>query len=245
MIVTVDGPGGSGKSTVSRIVARRIGLPYLNSGFIYRAVTLLVQESGGDFENREKVAQTVRDMNLRFQEDGDLTRVFVQKPNGEGERDVTSRLKAPDITPQIYKIANDGYYRSLLLEIQRRSAETKGVVAEGRDMGTVIFPQADFKFYLDASPEERARRQHRELEAIGHAKSYADVLSEVLERDRRDREREHGPLRIAKGAVVIQTDAYSIKDVVGMVLGTIGVRSEGDDGSPLHPSNGGRGATGR
>ena len=239
MIITVDGPGGSGKSTVSRIVARRVGLPYLNSGFIYRAVTLLVLEDGGDFEDREKVSRIVRDMNLRFTEDGDLTRVFVQRHNGGGERDVTSQLKSPDVTPQIYKIANDGYYRSLLLEIQRQSADAKGVVAEGRDMGTVIFPEAQFKFYLDASPEERARRQHRELEASGHAKSYMDVLSEVLERDRRDREREHGPLRVARGAVVIQTDAYSIKEVADLVLRRVGVPSEGNGRAESGRTDGG------
>jgi cytidylate kinase len=231
IIITVDGPGGSGKSTVSRIVARRLGIPYLNSGFIYRAVTLLVLEEGGNFDDREKVTRIVRGMNLRFEEDGDLTRVFVHRQNGGGDRDVTSRLKSPDITPQIYKVANDGYYRSLLLELQRHSADVKGVVAEGRDMGTVIFPEANFKFYLDASPEERARRQHRELEASGHAKSYKDILSEVLERDSRDREREHGPLRVPKGALVIQTDAHSIREVVDLVLKKIGLPSEGENGS--------------
>jgi len=212
MIITVDGPAGSGKSTVSRIVARRLGLTYLNSGFIYRAVTLLVVEDSGDFGNKERVAELIASMDLRFTEDEDRTRVFL------GERDVTQRLKDPDITPQIFRIANDGYLRSLLLGIQRSFAATPGVVAEGRDMGTVIFPEADYKFYLDASPEERARRQQMELEVKGHSKSFADVLSEVLERDRHDRERAHAPLRVPQGAIHIRTDNLSIKDVVEMIL---------------------------
>jgi cytidylate kinase len=212
MIITVDGPAGSGKSTVSRIVARRLGLTYLNSGFIYRAVTLLVVEDGGDFENKERVAELIASMDLRFTENEDRTRVFL------GERDVTQRLKDPDITPQIFRIANDGYLRSLLLGTQRSFAATPGVVAEGRDMGTVIFPEADYKFYLDASPEERARRQQMELEVKGHSKSFADVLSEVLERDRHDRERAHAPLRVPQGAIHIRTDNLSIKDVVEMIL---------------------------
>jgi cytidylate kinase len=212
MIITVDGPAGSGKSTVSRIVARRLGLTYLNSGFIYRAVTLLVVEDGGDFENKERVGELIASMDLRFEEDEERTRVYL------GDRDVTQRLKDPDITPQIFRIANDGHLRSLLLGIQRSFAAPPGVVAEGRDMGTVIFPEADYKFYLDASPEERARRQQMELEVKGHSKSFADVLSEVLERDRHDRERAHAPLRVPQGAIHIRTDNLSIKDVVEMIL---------------------------
>jgi len=215
MIVTVDGPGGSGKSTVSRILARRLGLPYLNSGYIYRAVTLLVLESGGDFDNQEKVAESIRGMDLRFQETEDSTRVFI------GDREVTSRLKDPDVTPQIWRVANNGLYRGLLVELQRKCALPRGVVAEGRDMGTVIFPEAEFKFYLDASAEVRARRQHRDLEALGHARSFGDVLAEVIERDRHDRQRKDAPLRIPPGAMVIHTDDLSIRDVVDRMLSRI------------------------
>lgn len=216
MIVTVDGPGGSGKSTVSRILARRLDLPYLNSGYIYRAVTVLVLDDGGYFDDRVRVASTIQGMDLRFLEDADKTRVFV------GEREVTQRLKDPAVTPEVYRVANDAHYRSLLVDLQRRAAQPRGVVAEGRDMGSVIFPDAEHKFYLDASSEERARRQHRDLEAAGHAKSFAEVLSEVIERDRHDRNRPVAPLRVPHGSTVILTDALSIRDVVERVLQKIG-----------------------
>jgi cytidylate kinase len=212
VIITIDGPGGSGKSTVSRILARALDLPYLNSGYIYRTVTLLVLENGGKFEDKEKVAQLVKGMDLHFREDADKTRVFV------GDREVTQRLKDPDVTPQVFRIANDGHYRSLLVELQRRFAQPRGVVAEGRDMGSVIFPDADFKFYMDASPEERSRRQHRDLEAAGHSKSYAEVLAEVLERDAHDRYRDVAPLRVPEGAKILHTDSMSPKEVADAVV---------------------------
>ncbi len=212
MIITIDGPGGSGKSTISRTLARRLGLQHLNSGFIYRAVTLLVLESGGAFDDHDKVAGLIQGMNLLFREDPDRTRVFI------ADRDVTDRLKDPDVTPQVYKVANDPFYRTLLVDLQRRCAAPPGVVAEGRDMGTVIFPHADFKYYLDATPEERARRQHRDLESRGHSQSYADVLAEVLDRDARERNRLVAPLRVPEGATVIHTDTLAVLEVVERIL---------------------------
>lgn len=212
MVITLDGPAGSGKSTVARILAGRLKLPYLNSGYIYRAITLGVLEAGGDFEDHDKVGALIRNLDLRFEQAPGGLRVFM------AGRDVTPRLKDPDVTPQVYRIANDAFYRSLLVEIQRQSASPRGLVAEGRDMGTVIFPEAEYKFFLDASPEERARRQHRELTAAGHDKSYDELLGEIIARDQHDRERETAPLRVAPDARVVCTDGLSIEGVVETVL---------------------------
>ncbi len=212
MIITVDGPAGAGKSRVSKRVAEELGLTYLNSGFIYRAVTLLVLENGGKFDDRAAVIRTIGALELRFVDDAERTRVFV------GDREVTERLKAPDVTPLVFRIANDGEYRRLLIDFQRGFGAHPGVVAEGRDMGTVIFPDAEVKVYLDASAEERARRAWRDLETAGHHKEFELVLSEVTERDRHDREREHAPLVIPVGSTVIGTDGRSIDKVVEELL---------------------------
>ena len=245
MIITVDGPAGSGKSTVARLVSRELGLPYLNSGFIYRAVTLLVLEAGlaqqadgaggcvegadadatggakSDawkdriFGDKEKVAELIRGMDLRFEEDSDRTRVYV------GNREVTQRLRDPDVTPEVYRIADDGFYRELLIAVQRQAALPDGVVTEGRDMGTVIFPDAEHKFYLEASASERAKRHWKDLQRAGHAVEFADLLQEVEQRDARDRGRQAGPLRMAEGAMRIDTDGRTAEQVVEILLANI------------------------
>jgi cytidylate kinase len=214
-IITVDGPAGSGKSTAAREVARRLGLPCLNSGQIYRSVTLLVLEAGADFDDQARVAEIIRGMSLRFGDPEAPKRVFA------AGREVAARLKDPDVTAEVYRIANNPGYRALLVDLQRRAAEPHGIVAEGRDMGTVIFPGAQHKFYLDASPEERARRQERDLARAGHRKSFEAVLRDVLSRDRHDRDRETAPLRVPPGAIVIDTDGMSAEQVVERMLGHI------------------------
>jgi cytidylate kinase len=218
MIVTIDGPAGAGKSTVSRQLARRLGLSYLNSGYIYRLVTVLVLEKGGGFEDRALIKSIIENLDLEFVEGGPDedggTRVI------SGGRDLTSRLKDPEVTAQVYHIANDPEYRALLVELQRRFG-SPGVVAEGRDMGTVIFPEAEHKFFLDASPEERARRQHRELEARGRAPSYEELLASVKARDLHDTSRRHAPLKVAEGARVLSTDGLTPEQVVDLLLAEI------------------------
>jgi cytidylate kinase len=131
---------------------------------------------------------------------------------------VTRRLKDQDVTSQVYRIAGSGDFRAQLVRLQRNVAEPRGVVAEGRDMGTVIFPEADFKFYLDARPEERARRQHEENLAAGRESSLEKLLESILLRDQHDREREHAPLQIPGGAIVIDTSPLTAKEVAEEVL---------------------------
>ncbi|MBI4583489.1 MAG: (d)CMP kinase [Planctomycetes bacterium] len=212
LIITVDGPAGSGKSTVSRILARKLGLPYLNSGAIYRAVTLAVIDAGVSFDDRPRVAEVISRFSLRSVEEADRTRFFI------GDREVTDRLKDPDITAQVYRIADESGYRKLLVDLQRRSVQRHGVVAEGRDMGTVIFPDASIKFYLDAPAEERARRQHLELVSRGVPSRYEEVLLKLKERDHRDLSRTDAPLLAAPDAVRLNSGGLTIDEVVGRFL---------------------------
>jgi cytidylate kinase len=183
MIITIDGPAGAGKSTVARIVARRLGLPYLNSGFIYRAVTLLVLERAAAegcaieemFERRDDILKMIGGLQLTFRDeapagegDSGRTLVFI------GAREISGSLKSPEVTSNIWRVADDGEYRGGLLGLQRSCVREAGVVAEGRDMGSVVFRDADLKFYLDASSEERARI----LEELTEASVFTKVESE-------------------------------------------------------------------
>ncbi len=226
MIVTIDGPAGAGKSTVARRVARALRLPYLNTGFIYRAVTLFVLEEGGKFEDRAFVEEIIKNLGLTFVDDCEegeggspgSTRVF------SGGRDITGMLKDHGVTDQVYQIAGDGGYRALLVDLQRSFAEPDGVVAEGRDMGSIIFPGADYKIYLDASPEERARRQHEESLAAGRESSYEELLASIRQRDARDRERDHAPLCVADDATIVDTSDMNVDEAAREVLGLVRAR---------------------
>ena len=213
--MTIDGPAGSGKSTVALIVARTLGLRYLNSGALYRAVTLLFVESGDDFEDRKTVASRVAEMVLEV---GDSREGARYSLNG---RDVTDRLKDPDVTKQVYRIANVPEYRTLLTESQRSYATGDGLVAEGRDMGTVIFPEAGVKIFIDAPAEVRAIRQHKELLERGVDASLSEVLARIEERDRHDRFRDTAPLVAAPDSVCIDSGCKSIADVVDSVYRAI------------------------
>lgn len=216
MIVTIDGPAGAGKSTVARAVAGRLDLPYLNSGYLYRAVTLLVLEEGeGRFDDRARVEELIRTAPLRLESAGDGLRVWL------GDRDVTELVTSPRVTSEVWRVANDGGYRALLVDRQRAFAVPDGVVAEGRDMGTVIFPEADCKIYLDAGIDERARRRLRDLEAAGEDVPLTAVRASIEERDAHDRGRDVAPLRVPDGAEVVPTDGLGVAEVVDRVVACV------------------------
>ena len=222
MIVTIDGPAGSGKSSVARLLAGRLGLPYLNSGYIYRAGTVLGLDAGADFDDEAAVLSLIAQFDLRFEDDPGTDDPLRRTRVCAGGHDLTGRLKEPEVTDQVWRVANNGAYREALREIQRRCAEPDGVVAEGRDMGSVIFPAAQTKIFLETGVEERARRQYAEAVRVRQETTYAEVLASIRERDARDSGRQDSPLVVPEGASVVRTDGLSVDRVVEQILEEIG-----------------------
>ncbi len=203
MIVAIDGPAGAGKSSVARAVARDLGFTYLDSGAMYRCVALAAQERGLE---PAAVAPELRiELGDRVLLDG---------------RDVTSEIRAPSISEHASRAAADPAVRAAMVKEQRRLLSSGDWVAEGRDIGTVVAPDAELKVFLTASPEERARRRAAELGG-----DLATVLAEQVIRDHRDSGRQHSPLVAAADAVLIDTTGLSLADVVERITGLVGDRS--------------------
>jgi CMP/dCMP kinase len=218
-VVTVDGPAGSGKSTVGRLLAQKLSYVYLDTGALYRAMALKVRNASLSPGNREKVAVLCRATTIALRECDGATRILL-----DGE-DVTELIRTPEISMLASTISALPEVRGALLSVQRDSARDGGVVAEGRDMGTVVFPGADVKFFLTASAGERSRRRWMELKDRGHEVSLDEVLRDVVQRDRQDSERELAPLRPADDGVLVDSTGKNIDEVVEEMLGAVRRRS--------------------
>jgi cytidylate kinase len=209
MVITIDGTVGSGKSTAAAGLARRLGAFHLDTGAMYRALTLKALETGADLEDAEALTALARASTVEL--DGEPGR---QRVRLDG-RDVSDAIRENRVSTHSHYLARTAGVREVLVAAQRAVAERVGnVVAEGRDQGTVVFPDADAKFFLDAAPEVRARRRQLELADRGEVRSFREVLAEIEERDRRDTTRQADPLRMAEDAVRVDT---SDLDVEGMI----------------------------
>jgi cytidylate kinase len=212
-IVAIDGPAGSGKSTVAQRAACRAGLQFISSGALYRAVALRALRRGVTAADRERLVELAATLDARFSTDPDgAMRVAL-----EGE-DVTEALRQPGVDQIASAIAIIPELREHVVAKLRDYGREGGIVMEGRDIQTVVFPDAEIKIFLTASPEERARRRWKELTAKGETLSYGDVLADVRARDRRDEERQASPLRAAPGAIRVETDAMTADQVVECIL---------------------------
>jgi cytidylate kinase len=210
--VALDGPAGSGKSTVARAVAKRLSLPHIDTGAMYRAVTLKALEVGVGTDNGAGLRSLleVTDIDLR---DG---KVFLDG------RDVSAEVRNGAVTASVSQVAAHAPVRQWMVERQRRLVHERGGVVEGRDITTVVLPDADFKFFLTAAPRERARRRAAELAAEGVAASVDEVLTGIEARDRLDAGRAVSPLRVAEGARVIDSTGRSVDDVVDEIVAVAG-----------------------
>lgn len=211
-IVAIDGPAGAGKSTVARRVAAALGYAFLDTGAMYRAATWWALHEGVNLDNAMATAAATRAMDFELSEEDGVPRVRV---NGV---DVTEAIRSPEVTREIYRLDQNPGVREHLVMLQRALGAKGPTVAEGRDMGTVVFPDARCKVYLDASLEERARRRGAELKAKGIAVDLDGLQEEIRERDRKAMTRAVSPLRRAPGAVVIDTSRMSIDKVVAEIV---------------------------
>ena len=204
MIVTIDGPAGAGKSTVSRKLAARLGFRFLDTGAMYRAVAWAALRRKLDWNRPQELVSLVK--GLRIELPG--TNVLVDG------RDVTHEIRTPEVTALIHYAADNPGVRTRLVELQRQAAAGGHVVSEGRDQGTVVFPNAGCKIFLTASPEERARRRQEDLRQRGREVDFEEILSDQQIRDQRDATRPVGPLKQAADAVLVLTDGLTLEQVV-------------------------------
>ncbi|QIA65763.1 (d)CMP kinase [Vibrio astriarenae] len=214
-IVTVDGPSGAGKGTLCMLIADKLGYKLLDSGAIYRVLALAAIHHGVDLTSEEALVPIATHLDVQFIAEGDLVKVILEGENVSGE------LRKEETGMAASKVAALPRVREALLRRQRAFAQEPGLVADGRDMGTVVFPEAPVKIFLDASAEERAHRRMKQLQLKGLDVRFDDLLSEIQERDDRDRNRAVAPLRPAEDALVLDSTSMSIDQVVGKAMNYI------------------------
>ncbi|MDM7461974.1 MAG: (d)CMP kinase [bacterium] len=203
-VIAIDGPAGSGKSTLARGLARALGFLLLDTGAMYRALALAAQRAGIDPNDADALTQLAQQAAIQLVAQGDATRVLL---NGE---DVSEAIRTPEISELASRVSVHSGVRRVMVQQQRAiAAQAYGVVAEGRDTTTVVFPEAAVKIYLNASPQERARRRQQQLQQQGIDAPYEVILQQILERDARDAARAESPLRPAPDAIILQNDGWS------------------------------------
>lgn len=210
--IAMDGPAGSGKSTVARRIAEKLGLLYLDSGAMYRAVTVLAIQHKTQ-TNIDKLIELVKACEIAFDDNG--KKIFLNSA------DVSDQIRTPEVNRLVADIAKVPEIRKEIVRHQQKIGASGGIIAEGRDLTTVVFPHADFKIYLDASMHERAKRRFAELQSQNVDTTLESVENEIRTRDEKDTSREHSPLRAAEDAIHVDTTGKSIDEVVDFIVGIV------------------------
>lgn len=208
-VVAIDGPAGSGKGTITKLVGERLGLIHIDTGATFRCVALNMLQEGIGLEEEDKIKELLDHIDINMKENGE---VFL---NGE---EVTKKIRENDVNDFVSPVSVIKIVRDKMLEIQRKIAQGKNVIMEGRDIGTVVFPNANVKIYLDASPEERAKRRVKQNQEKGIETSYDEVLKNIIDRDRRDSTREVAPLKRAEDAIYIDSTHMKVEEVVEEIV---------------------------
>ncbi|MGB5687130.1 MAG: (d)CMP kinase [Candidatus Electrothrix sp.] len=220
-VVTIDGPSGVGKSTISRAVATKLGFTYMDTGAMYRAVAYACEQAGINADNADQqdaLVMLLDQLDLRLlppAQENDEVRVLL------GEEDVSAAIRMPEMSMAASRVSAVPAVRACLTAMQQEMGQVGGLVAEGRDTGTVVFPKAAWKFYLDASPEERCRRRVAQLRKRGQEVDEQETLAQIMERDRNDQERTIAPLAMAEDATLVDSSHLNAEEVVARMLEVI------------------------
>ena len=215
-IITIDGPVASGKSTVSRLLAKRLDLLYLDTGAMYRAVAFQAKRRGIDIGDQQELRELCQNLDLRFQTDGEGTKLYL------GEEDISLAIRTPEMDLLSSTISAIKEVREAMTGLQRKIGQKGGLVAEGRDMGTIVFPNAEYKFFITASTEVRAERRYKERINRSESVSLEEVEKELKIRDHQDETRPIAPLRPAKDAKIIDSTSLNPNQVIEKILKEMG-----------------------
>ncbi|HHU62182.1 MAG: (d)CMP kinase [Bacillota bacterium] len=217
MNIAIDGPAGAGKSTIARLLAKELGLRYLDTGAMYRAVTLEALRKGLSLDDEEELVKMVTSMDLEI--------VFGDESEGNllflGDENITELIRQPEISSQVSTLSKHKKVRDLVSSLQKEIGKSGSIVMDGRDIGTVVMPYAEWKFFLEASVQERAKRRKKQLEEKGLKVDLAELEAQISERDFLDKTRKNSPLIKADGAIEIDTTSLGIEEVVHKLLGLI------------------------
>lgn len=219
IVVAIDGPAGAGKSTIAKMVAEKIGYAYIDTGAMYRSVAWKFLQTGHDFDE-EYIGMLSNTMIIMFKPEESVNRVFVD------DVEVTDAIRSAEVTSLVSKVAAIGAVREAMVDQQRRMGESGGVLMDGRDIGTVVFPNAQLKIFLTATVEERAMRRYNELIAKGHQVDLERLKADIACRDKQDSERAISPLRQAEDAVYLDTSDMNIDEVAAFIENLVKEREQ-------------------
>lgn len=219
IVVAIDGPAGAGKSTIAKLAAERLGYAYIDTGAMYRSVAWRFLQTGQPFDEAF-ISQLANTMVIQFRPEARVNRVFV-----DGQ-EVTDAIRSAEVTANVSRVAAIGAVREAMVEQQRRMGDAGGVLMDGRDIGTVVFPNAQLKIFLTASVEERAQRRYQELLAKGEQVDLAQLQQDIADRDKQDSERAIAPLRQAEDALLLDTSHMNIEQVTEKILQLVEERAQ-------------------
>lgn len=219
IVVAIDGPAGAGKSTIAKLVAEKLGYAYIDTGAMYRSVAWKFLETGKAFDEAY-ISELAKTMVIEFKPEANINRVFVDGV------EVTGAIRSAEVTANVSRVAAIGDVREAMVAQQRRMGETGGVLMDGRDIGTVVFPNAQLKIFLTASVEERAMRRYKELVAKGEQVDLAQLQNDIASRDKQDSERAISPLRQAEDALLLDTSDMNIQQVTEKILALVEERAK-------------------